>query len=258
MPADRDATPPTAAELDEWEKTHAAATPGEWVDDGWDNFEPDDFSPVRAVGPRLADGSVDVDRTVCHVLVWDCDPKNWEEANRSRCKANAAAIVAARNAFPRLIAAAREAERLRGEVAELRRTLKAVQDGDETTYDQREAFSDALANTHLSLGGSGEWVHRNPAPPPPNSGDLVFDVPTLAAEVRADRDALHAENARLRADLAAKETPQAVWTCHRCLRFIVDYDYRPKALCPTCDRPMTLQARMSEARDGGEKGGAGT
>lgn len=91
--------------------------------------------------------------------------------------------------------------------------LDALPELDDSLYramDERDAAQDALADTHIALGGDGKWVARMPQPNPPDSGDLVLDVPVLASEVlaRAEKaearvQELERENGRLTENLAA-------------------------------------------------------
>lgn len=46
--------------------------------------------------------------------------------------------------------------------------------------DERDRAQDALQETHLALGGDGEWTLKVPPEEPPHSGDLHDDVPALA------------------------------------------------------------------------------
>lgn len=74
--------------------------------------------------------------------------------------------------------------------------------------EERDSAEQALQETHVALGGDGEWAARMPPMAPPDSGDLRVDAPALAAEVvqRAD----HAE-ARLRE--VAGEAYEAGYKC---------------------------------------------
>src|SRR5690606_27934210 len=58
---------------------------------------------------------------------------------------------------------------------------------------ERDRAQDALQDTHIALGGNGEWVARSPSWPPPDSGDLHLDVPELARERMADLERLSAQ-----------------------------------------------------------------
>lgn len=57
---------------------------------------------------------------------------------------------------------------------------------------ERDWAQNCLQQTHIALGGDGEWCGKMPAEMPPDSGDLHYDVPALAREVIADRDRLAA------------------------------------------------------------------
>ena len=50
---------------------------------------------------------------------------------------------------------------------------------------ERDWAQDCLQKAHIALGGDGEWTCKMPSPEPPDSGDLHYDVPALAEEVRA-------------------------------------------------------------------------
>lgn len=66
--------------------------------------------------------------------------------------------------------------------------------------DERDAAQDALSTAHIELGGDGEWVCKMgaAADSPPNSGDLVLDVPALASKVRARAERAEAELAAMK------------------------------------------------------------
>lgn len=49
---------------------------------------------------------------------------------------------------------------------------------------QRDHANKSLQETHIALGGNGEWCGKLPPEEPPNSGDLSLDVPELAAEIK--------------------------------------------------------------------------
>lgn len=65
----------------------------------------------------------------------------------------------------------------------------------------RDRAQDALQEVHSALGGSGEWAYRSGFTEDHETGDLHVDAVTLAEAVTADRDALRAENARLKSQL---------------------------------------------------------
>jgi len=46
--------------------------------------------------------------------------------------------------------------------------------------EQREAVESLMSSLSITLGGDGEWTHRMPPQPPPDSGCLYADVPALA------------------------------------------------------------------------------
>jgi hypothetical protein len=79
---------------------------------------------------------------------------------------------------------------LDAELASLRSRLAAAEAADIQTIEERDAAEDALQETHIALGGDGEWTTKIPPEAPPNSGDLLLDVPALATELRAERDRL--------------------------------------------------------------------
>ncbi len=66
--------------------------------------------------------------------------------------------------------------------------------------DERDRYSDALAESHIALGGDGEWAARTWNPSPPDSGDLARDVPALAAAVKRDLDEARAALAEAQRD----------------------------------------------------------
>jgi len=51
---------------------------------------------------------------------------------------------------------------------------------------ERDWAQDCLQRTHIALGGDGEWTGKLPPEMPPDSGDLHYDVPALAAERMAE------------------------------------------------------------------------
>lgn len=59
--------------------------------------------------------------------------------------------------------------------------------------DERDAAHESLAQTHMALGGDGEWVTRLPREDPPDSGNLLEDVPELAAQYKATCDSIFAK-----------------------------------------------------------------
>lgn len=75
------------------------------------------------------------------------------------------------------------------EIADLRKTVESQEDALDEVMKERDWAQDCLQETHIALGGDGEWTGKIPAELPPNSGDLHYDVPVLAAEVkqRAER-----------------------------------------------------------------------
>lgn len=76
-------------------------------------------------------------------------------------------------------------------VADLRRQLDAAEAAHTKTIRERDAYSDALAATHRTLGGDGEWrAALWEIAIPPDTGDLSRDVPVLAEELIDDRDHL--------------------------------------------------------------------
>lgn len=82
--------------------------------------------------------------------------------------------------------------RLLDEIAALRidrqKNQRLERDADQL-MSERDAAQDALQETHLAMGGDGEWSVKIPAHPPPHSGDLHKDVPALAAALRRAADA---------------------------------------------------------------------
>jgi hypothetical protein len=55
---------------------------------------------------------------------------------------------------------------------------------------ERDWAQDCLQRTHIALGGDGEWTGKLPPQEPPDSGDLHYDVPALAAERMAEIEQL--------------------------------------------------------------------
>lgn len=68
-------------------------------------------------------------------------------------------------------------------VLELRQHNAELERGLEAAIGDRDAAQDAIQQTHIALGGDGEWVFRMPAPHAPESGNLLLDVPALAKEM---------------------------------------------------------------------------
>jgi hypothetical protein len=85
-----------------------------------------------------------------------------------------------------------------GQIADLLERLQAENERLDTSETklirERDALQQALQDTHVALGGDGEWCARIPEPNPPDSGDLRMDVPALAAALVAERDSLRAAN----------------------------------------------------------------
>lgn len=69
-----------------------------------------------------------------------------------------------------------------------------------STIEQRDAAEDSIQETHIALGGDGEWCAKmgSAADVPPNSGDLNADTPELARIVMARAEAAERESAELR------------------------------------------------------------
>lgn len=80
--------------------------------------------------------------------------------------------------------------RLRKKIKELERTLSDERRACSEVIDQRDRAQDALQETHIALGGDGEWCGWLPPEPAPNSGDLHIDVPELARELRTYAEGL--------------------------------------------------------------------
>jgi hypothetical protein len=57
---------------------------------------------------------------------------------------------------------------------------------------ERDRAQDALQDTHLALGGDGEWKGKLPPEPAPDSGDLHLDVPELARERMTELERMRA------------------------------------------------------------------
>jgi hypothetical protein len=66
-----------------------------------------------------------------------------------------------------------ELTRLRERVAELEESLDEV-------IEERDSAEDAIQETHIALGGDGEWSGKLPPEAAPNSGDLKLDTPSVA------------------------------------------------------------------------------
>lgn len=81
---------------------------------------------------------------------------------------------------------ASEINDLKTEVARLNSRLEEAERSGVQDIDERDSAQDALSDTHIALGGDGEWVCRVPSPEPPDSGDLICDVPKLAEIVMDD------------------------------------------------------------------------
>lgn len=114
---------------------------------------------------------------------------------------------------------------------------------------ERDTAQDAITATHLALGGDGEWVCKCYPVEPPETGDLHFDVPALAAAVLAERDDARAEAEALRADA---ERVDSVIAAHcadleRCIPVFCDYGMRRVA-----DEAAVAIKELRAAREGGE------
>lgn len=99
---------------------------------------------------------------------------------------------------------ARAVERDR-EIARLQKKLAEEKRSCLEEIGNRDHLEDVIQETHIALGGNGEWVGRLPMPPPPDSGDLCLDVPALAAQVVAERDAARADAAAMREAIAVQK-----------------------------------------------------
>ena len=77
-----------------------------------------------------------------------------------------------------------------GECAKLHAQIERLDDDLSEVMDERDRATEALAQTHIALGGDGEWTGKLPPEPTPHSGDLHDDVPALAEELRADNERL--------------------------------------------------------------------
>lgn len=82
-----------------------------------------------------------------------------------------------------------------GECAKLHAQIERLDDDLSEVMDERDRATEALAQTHIALGGDGEWTGKLPPEPTPHSGDLHDDVPALAEELRAEVERLYARDA---------------------------------------------------------------
>jgi hypothetical protein len=78
---------------------------------------------------------------------------------------------------------------------------------------ERDAAQDALQETHIALGGDGEWVAKIPEEEPPHSGDLHADVPALAAELFAAKSEAEARLAEARAEITRLDAQLGAAPC---------------------------------------------
>lgn len=74
----------------------------------------------------------------------------------------------------------------RAEIASLTQALAESEKNFAECDEERDRYSNAIAETHRILGGDGEWCARIPQPPPPHSGDLAEDVVEAARIAMAD------------------------------------------------------------------------
>ena len=77
-----------------------------------------------------------------------------------------------------------------GECAKLHAQIERLDDDLSEVMGERDRATEALAQTHIALGGDGEWTGKLPPEPTPHSGDLHDDVPALAEELRAEIERL--------------------------------------------------------------------
>lgn len=72
---------------------------------------------------------------------------------------------------------------LQAQLAEAQRALVKEESAHERSLKERDLAQDCLQQTHINLGGDGEWVAKaGSVDQPPDTGDLHYDVPALAAE----------------------------------------------------------------------------
>lgn len=76
--------------------------------------------------------------------------------------------------------------RLRAKIEQTDRNYVSLDKSEDQVMLERDSAEDALQETHLALGGDGEWPRKMPPELPPHSGDLRLDVPALAAELSAE------------------------------------------------------------------------
>lgn len=69
--------------------------------------------------------------------------------------------------------------------------LAEVERAELQLMEERDRAQDALQDTHIALGGDGEWVGRLPPQEPPDSGDLHLDVPALARKRMTELALMH-------------------------------------------------------------------
>lgn len=80
----------------------------------------------------------------------------------------------------------RTTENAMAEVARLHERLAAAEREVEEEIQRRDRYHDAITQTHVALGGDGEWrAHVGGAPKPPHSGHLHLDLPVMAANLRS-------------------------------------------------------------------------
>jgi len=95
---------------------------------------------------------------------------------------------------------------------------------------ERDRAQDALQDTHIALGGDGEWVGRSPPQPAPDSGDLHLDVPELARERMGELERLRAAQ------------PPATEPCTVCRRPLPPLSQWSMPACPTCTEAVETAA----------------
>ncbi len=80
----------------------------------------------------------------------------------------------------------------------------------DATMGERDRMSDALLDASMAMGGP-EWCGRLPPQEPPESGDLVLDVPVLCKEIVSRAEQAESERAALAKELAAARALFVDW-----------------------------------------------
>lgn len=154
----------TPKHLAELERLETAATPGPWTEDDGNVFS----KPLSRQREKAIMRRVRGDESVPHPddgrrapLGWVCGTRQEQDNYDADCEL----IAKARSALPDLLAAARERDRLRAALLDLR------------------AWADRYANPPR---GMGESLHVDPALPPSAAKKLLSDIDSALAGDRRE------------------------------------------------------------------------